>query len=1039
MTPLRGISRKETCPNVHGWISANGIRIATQDSCNAMSSISSENTQKSRSLQTIIIITLVVSATVMMVAHGMLSYYTEYQKTKKNLQTNLETMSNQMALSVNQHLSVSNKEDLQKIIESFMHDKNLYAIVIKDQTKVIAAFTRDHNWRVVPATQHISGPELMHKKVPISYGGRVIGELDAYITLRFIQDDLKEAVVWGGVYLLFFNTILLSVLFFALKKTVITPLKIIEDYAVKVSSSDDHEKIYMPYITPAKEVTNLKTAIEKMVAQNKARYLELQSSQMAVRDAEAQYRSIFNNATEGIFQIARDGRPLRVNPAMAQMLGYSSSQELIDSFQNSSAEIYSNPRRRDEFVALMKEFGIVKDFEYLARRKDGTPIMTLIDAHLIRNSNGEILYYEGIVRDITEKKRMEELRIAKEAAEKTAQSKNEFLANISHEIRTPMNAIIGFTHLALQHDLSPKIRSYLETIAKSSQNLLHLINDILDFSKIEADRLEMESVDFKLDEVIESASEIVSLRAQEKNIRFLVSIHPGVPNDLVGDPYRLTQILLNLANNAIKFTQTGFVMISVEPVELNIDHCLLMFSVKDTGIGMTAEHVSKLFKPFSQADSSMTRRFGGTGLGLAISKHLVEMMGGKIQVESQPGQGSTFYFTIKLERCRPSTRHHAPARLPSPVLDPSSKPIGQKSLSLLKRSKILFVEDNVINQELTREILTTLGIDVDIAQNGREALDLLEKSSYDLILMDVQMPAMSGLETTAAIKENPAWRHIPIVAMTAHDTVRDKQECIKAGMSDYITKPLNVNILISILVKWIPPSPHDLWGQIPPAGQIRAADRSQEPPPFSIPGVNVAEGLERLQGNKRVYLRLLKSFVEHHRDIQQDIAQAIDAGHFDKVAATAHTIKGAAANLSMAAVAESASRLQELARGGDVQGMISTLKRLSAEIKSTREWMTQWAQTERELPGKETVPASVDRHSISEIFREFDCLLKKSDLRAQAFFNEWKRYIQGNHVDADIDIMEQLLTNLEYGKAADVLSGIAVKLNMDLGGNQIEH
>lgn len=260
--------------------------------------------------------------------------------------------------------------------------------------------------------------------------------------------------------------------------------------------------------------------------------------------------------------------------------------------------IYSNPIKISEMLSFIKKYGYVKDIEYVARRSDKTPITTLVDAHPIRDETGKVLYYEGMLRDITERKRLDELRIAKEAAEKTTQSKNEFLANMSHEIRTPMNAIIGFSNLALQNELSPKLRNYLQTISGSARNLLHLINDILDFSKLEARHLEIESVDFQLDEVIRNTSDLVSLKAQGKNIQFTASIAQNVPNELIGDPLRLNQVLLNLANNAIKFTSSGHVIIRVDAIDIAGDNCQLKFSVEDTGIGMTEEHLSKLFKPF---------------------------------------------------------------------------------------------------------------------------------------------------------------------------------------------------------------------------------------------------------------------------------------------------------------------------------------------------------------------------------------------------------------------------------------------------------
>ncbi len=991
---------------------------------------------RARSLKTIIIFTLVISSTIMMVFFGGLSYYSEYKNTSKKLQNNLETVSHQISLSIGQPLWTLNMEGIGKVIESFMQDRNLYAVIISDQNKVVIAMTRDKDWRIIPVPVYAPAPDLIHKQVTLEYAGHNLGTLDVYITLRFIREDLKNAMILGGLYMLFFNIILLSVLFIALKWTVIDPLKVIEDYALKVSETDYNNKVFIPYIKPIREITNLRMAIDKMIEQDKTRYLDLQSSQMAMRDAEAQYQNIFNNATEGLFQFARDGRPVKMNPAMVRILGYDSTEECLDHFQNIPLEnVYSNPARHSQLVDLINKMGVIKDFEYVSRRKDGTYVTTLIDAQVIRDANGKILYYEGIVRDITERKRLEELRIAKETAEKTALSKNEFIANISHEIRTPMNAIIGFTNLALQNEnLAPKIRNYLNTIARSSFNLLHLINDILDFSKIEADRLEMESVDFKLDDIIKNISDVVSLKAQEKKIRFLVSVNPGVPNHLVGDPYRLNQILLNLANNAVKFTSSGFVMISVEPIELNVDNCLLMFSVKDTGIGITEEHISKLFKPFSQADSSVTRRFGGTGLGLAISKHLVEMMGGRIQVESQTGKGSIFYFTIQLQRRHPNFKRQSAAENPSAQVDSGNQP-EKDAMKNICGARILLAEDNVINQELTREILNEIGLNVDITNNGREAMVQLQKETpYDLILMDLQMPVMSGFETTVLIRENPRLKDIPIVAMTAQDTVRDKQECLKAGMNDYITKPLDIHLLKTTLVKWIKPKirPDSILNHL----TVRFNDNNLSDVylPASLPGFDLADGLERMQGNKRLYLRLLKSFLQHYEHVRQDIVSALEAGDYVQAAAIAHTIKGAAANLSITSLAACASRLQEMARSGNMQATFSALDHFSEELRAVgaaiNEIMT--ANT-RDTIIQEPVE-SVDNAGLASIVGELHTLLEKSDLRAGAAFDVLKKHLQGGDLDASINDMEQMLNNLEYSRARDILSSLAVKLNMDPGG-----
>lgn len=992
-----------------------------------------ETVKRTPSIRTVILITLVTSAALMMLVFGAISLYHEYSDTQKTLRNHLEALSGQIAMSVSQPLWTLNMEGTAKILESFMQNRNLYGIVIRESDQIVLAMTRNESWQVIPSKTDITASDLYHQRSLVRHNGQNIATLDVYLSQRFIREDLKHRLVMEGVYMLLFNIILLAILFFALIKTVIGPLKRIENYALTLSKTDHTDRIYMPDIRSTREIAHLKTAIEKMVAQNKARYLELQTSQLATRDAEAKYRGIFENATEGIFQVASDGRPLTVNPAMANILGYESPKELLDHFQDTTLEIYSNPARRDQFVQIIKKHGYVKDFEYVARRKDGTPVTTLIDAHLIRDAEGNPMYFEGIVRDITEKKRMDELRIAKEAAEKTAQSRNEFLANISHEIRTPMNAIIGFTNLALKHDLTPKLSNYLNTIARSARNLLHLINDILDFSKIEADRLELESVDFKLDEVIRNISDLILLKAEEKGIQFSVSIAPYVPNDLVGDPHRLNQILLNLANNAVKFTLAGRVTLNIQPIETGIQDCLLMFSVKDTGIGMTPEHLARIFKPFSQGDSSVTRRFGGTGLGLAISKHLVERMGGRIQVESHQNRGSMFSFTIRLLRQPDSSRRQG-AALSRPALA-TDAPSREEALSSIRGASVLLVEDNVINQELTCEILKECGLNVDIASNGREALSSIKERHYDLILMDVQMPVMSGFEATVAIRQMERLREIPIVAMTAHNTARDKEACLQAGMNDYLSKPLDIDLLTAILIRWIPPQTQKTDEPPPHADPPAAKEISALSLPQALPGIDLQEGLARLQGNTHLYLKLLKSFMQHYEHAARDIDLALQTRDYDRVAGVAHAIKGAAGNLSIIGLAASSSQLHaEAKRGGASCDMTPTLNKFSETLAAACASIHRLTETADEAFNRNKAANPDDPAVLTERFKELSGLLKKSDLRAGAAFGSLKAQLIARSLESEAIRMEDLLTNLEFSQALDILSDLANKLNIPTGG-----
>jgi PAS domain S-box-containing protein len=428
------------------------------------------------------------------VVFGALNAYREYDHAANKLRTSLNTICAQLSVAAASPLARQDRETLDLVVRSFMKDKTIAGIVIRDTHQPIIAMSRDREGRAVPADFARPAGDLIAKAVPLVAGVKAIGELEVWLTLRFSREELLRPLLAEAAYFLFFLCIFMATLYLVLAKTVIRPLRRMEDYALRVSEAEAQENVYMPFIRLPQEMQTLKAAVEKIVEKNNARYRELQFSQMALRETEARYRDVFYNANEGIFQIAPDGRMLMANPALAEILGYDSVDEMLRIYDHPPRDIYSDQARIREMLSLIGRQGYAKDVEYAARRKDKTPITTLVDAHVIRDAEGKVMYYEGLLRDITERKRLDELRIAKEAAEKTAQSKNEFLANISHEIRTPMNAIIVFTNLALQNDLPVKLRNYLNTIAGSARNLLRLIDDLLDFSKIESQHMEMESV-----------------------------------------------------------------------------------------------------------------------------------------------------------------------------------------------------------------------------------------------------------------------------------------------------------------------------------------------------------------------------------------------------------------------------------------------------------------------------------------------------------------------------------------------------------------
>jgi PAS domain S-box-containing protein len=649
------------------------------------------------------------------------------------------------------------------------------------------------------------------------------------------------------------------------------------------------------------------------------------TAERALAAAHRHTELILNSVGEGIYGVDVEGSITFVNPHAIQLFGYE-QHEMIgrpshglfhhtringDVYPAHECKIHDSlqtgvPHRVSDEVFWRKD-GSSFPVEYVSApiRQDGKSVGAVVSFRDITERKTA----ENALRDLNETleqrvaKRTGDLAEALDHAELAKRSRGEFLANMSHEIRTPMNAVLGMVYLALRTDPAAKQRDYLEKIQQSGQHLLGIINDILDFSKIDAGKMDLENGDFDLDSVISNITQLTEGKAREKGLHIAVDVAPIIPRRLRGDALRLGQILINFVNNAVKFTHEGGVVVRVGWSDESMAHAdgdvVLRFEVEDSGIGLSLEQQSRLFKSFEQADNSTTRKYGGTGLGLAISKQLVQLMDGEVGVVSAPGRGSTFWFTARLQ-------------IASSLSDVPAKDEAQISLEALRGTNILVVDDNAFNLEVAKGILEDIGIQVVLAADGAEAVAMLRESRFDCVLMDVHMPVMNGLDATRTIRADPALAGTCVIAMTANARREDRDECLEAGMDDVLTKPINPEHLFATLAKWLR-APADEAVQQP---KDSAAETLASEPVMTDVNVDV---LRKLAKNNPEKMRMfVKLFLDGADRGMSDIDAALVDGNSEVLIHIGHRVKSSARSIGAGGFGELCQTLEELGLAADV-------------------------------------------------------------------------------------------------------------------------
>ena len=625
-------------------------------------------------------------------------------------------------------------------------------------------------------------------------------------------------------------------------------------------------------------------SILKLLASQSAIAIENSKLYQQLNDSRNKYLSLYQNAVEGIFEIAEDGELTSINPAAAGLLGFDTLDELQDSIGSGISTTFVNPSDFDKFNDQLSQRGRVTNFETQLITKTGEHVWVALSGQVIQDAVTNEYKLEGAIVDISERKLREDAVQARLLAEAATATKSQFLANMSHEIRTPMNAIIGYTDLTLETQLTPEQSENLNTIRNASNHLLRVVNDILDLSRVESGKLSLDRREFRLSTVFEDLSNLFGLAAKDKGLTLkLPDVNPEEETTYLGDPIRLGQVLINLVGNSIKFTEQGRVDLSWSEAEMPNNQSRLSFRVKDTGRGIESSELESIFESFSQ--SKTTPSDTGTGLGLTISRKLAEMMGGQLNANSKPGLGSTFYFSAVVE----------------PMGVTNLPPVTQLKTTLTKRfagTEVLLVEDNEINQILATRMLEKAGLKVTVAENGAIALSILSEHDFPVILMDIRMPVMDGIEAVKRIRANPALKPEVVIALSAGVLETEVKEALDAGFDHYLPKPIDFNALTHMLNQFAMTQPID-------------EDRVDDTDIYTINGVKFGNAIEMHGGDIDFLITLTGDFINIYGEVDDALKAHIAAKDWEQSERLMHNIAGLAGTFGAESLMATARKIEQ--------------------------------------------------------------------------------------------------------------------------------